>query len=209
MPGTVGLQLSSTPNPALSSPPTLRVSYSARRDVAVRDAQLERAREAEAGGARSRDRRRRPWPRALGRKRRLRSRDRYVWRWSLARTRRSSAEKTRRAPAAREIVERISKGEWTASDVLEAYIARATLAHQRVNCLTEGLSVCRSPMRRRAWRLRLASRFIVMFADARAEARALDKEFVATGSVRGPLHGVPVSFKDPCTSRAVLCPRWS
>ncbi|KAI0741896.1 amidase signature enzyme [Daedaleopsis nitida] len=74
---------------------------------------------------------------------------------------------------AREIVQRITKGEWTASDVLEAYIARAALAQDITNCLTE-----------------------VIFSDARAQAKALDAEFASTGRIRGPLHGVPVSFKD-------------
>ena len=39
---------------------------------------------------------------------------------------------------ASEIVTRIESGEWTASEVLEAYIARAAFAHSRTNCLTEG-----------------------------------------------------------------------
>jgi amidase len=39
---------------------------------------------------------------------------------------------------ASEIVTRIEGGEWTASEVLEAYIARAAFAHSRTNCLTEG-----------------------------------------------------------------------
>ena len=43
------------------------------------------------------------------------------------------------APEAKEIVQRISKGEWTASEVLEAYISRALLAQDMTNCLTEGL----------------------------------------------------------------------
>ena len=38
---------------------------------------------------------------------------------------------------AQEIVSHIEKGEWTASQVLEAYIARAAIAHERTNCLTE------------------------------------------------------------------------
>lgn len=40
--------------------------------------------------------------------------------------------------AASEIVRHIEKGEWTSSDVLEAYIARAAQAHEKTNCLTEG-----------------------------------------------------------------------
>ena len=39
---------------------------------------------------------------------------------------------------ASEIMTRIESGEWTASEVLEAYIARAAFAHSRTNCLTEG-----------------------------------------------------------------------
>ncbi len=39
---------------------------------------------------------------------------------------------------------------------------------------------------------------LVLFAEARAQAKALDDEFTRTGKVRGPLHGVPVSFKDTC-----------
>ncbi|KAI0367051.1 amidase signature enzyme [Pilatotrama ljubarskyi] len=74
---------------------------------------------------------------------------------------------------AREIVQRIAKGEWTAADVLDAYIARAALAQDVTNCLTE-----------------------VFFAEARARAKALDDEFARTGKICGPLHGVPVSFKD-------------
>ena len=45
-----------------------------------------------------------------------------------------------RLNTAHEIVSRIENGEWTALQVLEAYIARAALAHERTNCLTEGAS---------------------------------------------------------------------
>ena len=37
-----------------------------------------------------------------------------------------------------QIVSHIQNGEWTASEVLEAYISRAALAHETTNCLTEG-----------------------------------------------------------------------
>ena len=40
---------------------------------------------------------------------------------------------------ASQIVENISAGKWTASVVLEAYIARAAQAQQAMNCLTEGM----------------------------------------------------------------------
>ncbi|KAI0917508.1 hypothetical protein AcV5_007991 [Taiwanofungus camphoratus] len=74
---------------------------------------------------------------------------------------------------ASEIVHRIGMGQWTASEVLEAYITRAVVAQQTTNCLTE-----------------------ILFRQAREEAAALDREFAHTRKLRGALHGVPVSFKD-------------
>ena len=44
----------------------------------------------------------------------------------------------RRCLTATEIVRRIGAGEWTASQVLEAYIACAARAQSTSNCLTEG-----------------------------------------------------------------------
>jgi Asp-tRNA(Asn)/Glu-tRNA(Gln) amidotransferase A subunit family amidase len=35
-----------------------------------------------------------------------------------------------------------------------------------------------------------------MFTNALEEAKRLDEEYEATGKLRGPLHGVPISFKD-------------
>ncbi|KAG6909035.1 hypothetical protein DXG01_002309 [Tephrocybe rancida] len=78
---------------------------------------------------------------------------------------------------ATEIVARIQKGEWTASQVVEAYIAQAIKAHTITNCLTE-----------------------VMFEWAREQAKGLDEEFALTKKLRGALHGVPVSY----TSSALL-----
>ncbi|KAI0278662.1 amidase signature domain-containing protein, partial [Russula brevipes] len=74
---------------------------------------------------------------------------------------------------ASQIVENISAGTWTASTVLEAYIARAAQVQQATNCLTE-----------------------VFFEQAREDARQLDAEFAETGRLKGPLHGVPISLKD-------------
>ncbi|KZT07013.1 amidase signature enzyme [Laetiporus sulphureus 93-53] len=78
-----------------------------------------------------------------------------------------------RTRVAREIVHHIEQGEWTASQVLDAYIARSLIAQRMTHCLTE-----------------------VMFEQARADALALDKEFAISKTLKGPLHGVPVSFKD-------------
>ncbi|KAJ7180656.1 amidase signature domain-containing protein [Mycena filopes] len=75
---------------------------------------------------------------------------------------------------ASEIVSRIESREWTASQVVNAYIARAASAHETTNCVTE-----------------------VLFVEARQQALELDAEFASTGKLRGPLHGVPLSVKDP------------
>lgn len=45
--------------------------------------------------------------------------------------------------AASQIVENIEAGTWTASGVLEAYVARAAQAQQAMNCLTEGTCAVR------------------------------------------------------------------
>ncbi|KAJ7756802.1 amidase [Mycena maculata] len=74
---------------------------------------------------------------------------------------------------ASEIVGRIQRGEWTASEVISAYIARAVFAHETTNCVTE-----------------------VLFTEAVQQAKDLDTEFAATKQLRGPLHGVPISLKD-------------
>ena len=38
----------------------------------------------------------------------------------------------------------------------------------------------------------------VLTDEARKDAEALDELFRTTGTLKGPLHGVPVSFKDQC-----------
>lgn len=40
--------------------------------------------------------------------------------------------------------------------------------------------------------------FKVMFEEAIRDAEALDIEFARTGQIKGPLHGLPISFKDQC-----------
>ncbi|KAJ7445802.1 amidase [Mycena galericulata] len=74
---------------------------------------------------------------------------------------------------ASEIVRRIQRGDWTASQVVSAYIARAALAQETTNCVTE-----------------------VLFVEALQQAKDLDIEFASTKELRGPLHGVPISIKD-------------
>ena len=45
---------------------------------------------------------------------------------------------------------------------------------------------------------------IVLFDRALKEAKELDDEFASTKTLRGPLHGVPVGFKDQCKSSEIL-----
>lgn len=62
---------------------------------------------------------------------------------------------------------------WSAEDVTRAFCHRAAVAHQLVNCLTE-----------------------FMFDTAISRARELDQYHRETGGLKGPLHGLPVSFMD-------------
>lgn len=76
---------------------------------------------------------------------------------------------------AHEIVARIGarRLNWNAKNVLKAFIKAAIHAHVETNCLTE-----------------------IMFEEALERADQLDKEFAATGRLRGRLHGIPISLKD-------------
>ena len=62
---------------------------------------------------------------------------------------------------------------WSAENVTRAFCHRAALAHQLVNCLTE-----------------------VLFTEAITTAQQLDHRQQETGSLDGPLHGLPMSFMD-------------
>ncbi|KAF8199848.1 amidase signature domain-containing protein [Mycena galopus ATCC 62051] len=75
---------------------------------------------------------------------------------------------------ANEMVSNIERGTWTASQVLEAFIAQSLVAQSATNCITE-----------------------VLFEEARGRAKQLDAEFKATNRLQGPLHGVPISVKQP------------
>ena len=71
------------------------------------------------------------------------------------------------------LAQRIANGEYTATQVCQAYCHRAALAHQLVNCLSE-----------------------INFRAALEQARGLDDYFQTHGRTVGLLHGVPVSLKD-------------
>ncbi|KAK9477591.1 amidase signature domain-containing protein [Lipomyces japonicus] len=67
----------------------------------------------------------------------------------------------------------IADGKYSASDVISAYIKRATVAHQLTNCLSE-----------------------VVFEQALARAKKLDEYYASSGKTVGKYHGVPITLKD-------------
>ncbi|KAI0825158.1 general amidase [Trametes gibbosa] len=72
-----------------------------------------------------------------------------------------------------QLLGKLASAEWSAVEVTTAFYKRAIVAHQLVNCLTE-----------------------IFVQRALARAAELDDHLKRTGSVVGPLHGLPVSFKD-------------
>ncbi|KAI1874129.1 uncharacterized protein JN550_002708 [Neoarthrinium moseri] len=67
----------------------------------------------------------------------------------------------------------IADGKYSAVEVVTAFCKRAAVGHQLCNMLTE-----------------------IMFADAIEQAKKLDEIFKSTGKPVGPLHGVPMTFKE-------------
>ncbi|KAL4875895.1 amidase [Aspergillus karnatakaensis] len=74
---------------------------------------------------------------------------------------------------AEHIVQQTSSGKWSAVEVTKAFCHRAALAHQLTNCLHE-----------------------ILFTQALDEAARLDTHLATTKTPFGPLHGLPISFKD-------------
>jgi amidase len=82
--------------------------------------------------------------------------------------------------AAHEVVSKIARGNLTALAVTSAICKRAAVAQQLINCTTE-----------------------ILFTDAIARAQELDEYFEREGKTVGPLHGLPISFKDQFQIRGV------
>lgn len=74
---------------------------------------------------------------------------------------------------ARVLQKKIHSGELSALAVTTAFCKRAAIAQQLTGCLTE-----------------------IFFKRALARARELDEFFEREGKTVGPLHGIPISFKD-------------
>ncbi|KAK0862137.1 hypothetical protein LTS02_007384 [Friedmanniomyces endolithicus] len=72
-----------------------------------------------------------------------------------------------------ELASRIARQEFTAHDVVLAYIRKAATAHQKTNCLTE-----------------------VLFTEALQRAHTLDAHLANHSIPLGPLHGIPITLKD-------------
>lgn len=76
--------------------------------------------------------------------------------------------------AAMDTLANLHTGVWSSEEVVRAYCHRAAVCHQLANCLTE-----------------------VLFDEAIKDATAADQYRRDTGGgLRGPLHGLPMSFMD-------------
>lgn len=74
---------------------------------------------------------------------------------------------------ASELLPMLHTGELSAAELTEAFCARAAIAHQLINCLTDFFP-----------------------EEAIESAKALDAEYSKTQKPRGPLHGLPIAIKD-------------
>lgn len=77
------------------------------------------------------------------------------------------------ATSATKLVEQMASGSLTAVETVTAFLKRAHIGHQLTNFATE-----------------------FMNADALEDAAELDAHFKATGEIKGPLHGIPISTKE-------------
>ncbi|KAE8351823.1 amidase signature domain-containing protein [Aspergillus coremiiformis] len=71
------------------------------------------------------------------------------------------------------LLQKLANSEITSTELVTAFCKRAAIAQQLSNCLTE-----------------------ILFDEAIARAHDVDKHLQRTGQVLGPLHGLPVTFKD-------------
>lgn len=72
-----------------------------------------------------------------------------------------------------QLIQQMQAGALTAVETVTAFLKRAHIAHQLVNFATE-----------------------FMVEEALSTAAGLDEYFKATGRLKGPLHGIPISVKE-------------
>jgi len=72
-----------------------------------------------------------------------------------------------------DLVSALASGTWSSTAVTTAFCKRATIAQQLVNRLTE-----------------------ILFSNALVRAQKCDDYLAKEGKSMGPLHGLPISFKD-------------
>lgn len=85
----------------------------------------------------------------------------------------SEEELTITAYSASDLVNLIARGELTSEQCTRAFVKRAGIASQLVNCCTE-----------------------ILAEEAIARAKKLDEYLRVEGKTVGPLHGLPMSFKE-------------
>ncbi|CDK28590.1 unnamed protein product [Kuraishia capsulata CBS 1993] len=94
----------------------------------------------------------------------------------------TESELTITETSAVELCAKMAKGELTATAVLDAFVKRATIAHELLN---------------------VATGFIL--EDGYARAKELDEYYAKTGKTVGPLHGLPVSIKEHIGFKDKVC----
>jgi amidase len=72
-----------------------------------------------------------------------------------------------------DLLKRLRQGLWTAEATVTAFCKRAAIAQQALNCATD-----------------------LLFEEAIKTAQEHDAFLKSTGSIKGPLHGLPISIKD-------------
>ncbi|KAJ7631192.1 general amidase [Roridomyces roridus] len=78
------------------------------------------------------------------------------------------------------LISQLAEGKWSAVQVTTSFYKRAIIAQQLTNCLTE------------------------IFVDrALSRAKELDEHLEKTGTVVGPLHGLPISLKDQISIKGI------
>lgn len=84
-------------------------------------------------------------------------------------------------------------GRWTAEAVTLAFLKRATVSHQLVRNISAHETRVRGALSNNYVKTNFATEFLA--ESALETARSLDSHFRATGSLAGPLHGIPISVK--------------